>query len=243
MFSKSGIHFRHVLNLKNGKYIWALFWAWRGAVLCGAGECLHLEGLVCWQEQGGSALQSDAFQLWAQPGYRRMCPTLCDSMNHSLLDSSVYGILQARMLEWVAISFSRGSFPPRNWTQVSCFAGRFFTIWATRQAQERRYVINENKCVCERERWILRVPLGKILKKDLEVCSSKTVTIHKHKRQLDLIVQICAHFLQWRKTPLNVRPAASIASALHMLWIKWVTKSLQRNTTEQVGSIQMTVLV
>ena len=46
---------------------------------------------------------------------------------------SVHGILQARILEWVAIPFSRGSLRPRDWTQVSCTAGRFFTIWATKE--------------------------------------------------------------------------------------------------------------
>ena len=45
----------------------------------------------------------------------------------------VHGLLQARILEWVAIPFSRGSFWPRNWTPVSCIAGGFFTIWATRE--------------------------------------------------------------------------------------------------------------
>ena len=45
--------------------------------------------------------------------------------------SSVHGILQARILEWVAISFSRGSSQHRDQTWVSCIAGRFFTIWAT----------------------------------------------------------------------------------------------------------------
>ena len=49
--------------------------------------------------------------------------------------SSVYGILQARILEWVAIPFSRGSYWPRDRTQVSCIAGRFFTVWATREVQ------------------------------------------------------------------------------------------------------------
>ena len=44
--------------------------------------------------------------------------------------SSVHGILQARVLQWVAISFSRGSFQPRDWTWVLCTVGRFFTIWA-----------------------------------------------------------------------------------------------------------------
>ena len=59
------------------------------------------------------------------------CPTLCNSM-----DYTVCGILQARTLEWVAFPFSRGSFQPRDWTQVSHIAGRFFTTWATREAQE-----------------------------------------------------------------------------------------------------------
>ena len=53
---------------------------------------------------------------------------------HSLPGSSVHGILWARMLEWVAIPFSRGSSRPRDQTQVSCIAGRFPTIWATREA-------------------------------------------------------------------------------------------------------------
>ena len=59
------------------------------------------------------------------------CPTLCDPMNYT-----VHGILQARILEWVAFPFSRGPSQPSDWTQVSCIAGRFFTSWATREAQE-----------------------------------------------------------------------------------------------------------
>ena len=62
------------------------------------------------------------------------CPTLWDPMDCSPPDSSVHGILQARILEWVAIPFSRGSSWPRDQTQVSCIASRFFTIWATREA-------------------------------------------------------------------------------------------------------------
>ena len=56
------------------------------------------------------------------------CLTLCSPMDYS------YGIFQARILEWALISFSRGSSWPRDWTQVSCIVGRFFTIWATREA-------------------------------------------------------------------------------------------------------------
>ena len=55
-------------------------------------------------------------------------------MDCSLPGSSVHGILQARIPEWVAISFSRGSFQPRDWSRIFCVAGRFFTNWAIREA-------------------------------------------------------------------------------------------------------------
>ena len=58
----------------------------------------------------------------------------CDPMDCSLPGSSVHGILWARILEWTAISFSRGSSQPRDQTPVSCTAGGFFTVWATREA-------------------------------------------------------------------------------------------------------------
>ena len=56
----------------------------------------------------------------------RLCLTVCNPT-----DYTVYGILQARILEWVAIPFSRGSSQPRDQTQVSCIAGWFLTSWAT----------------------------------------------------------------------------------------------------------------
>ena len=55
----------------------------------------------------------------------QLCLTLCDAS-----DYTVHGILQARIMEWVAFSFSRGSSKLRAWTQVSCTAGGFFTYWA-----------------------------------------------------------------------------------------------------------------
>ena len=63
------------------------------------------------------------------------CLTLCDPMDCSLPVSSVYGIFQARVLDWVVISFSRGSSQPRDQTQVSCIAVGFFTVWTTREAK------------------------------------------------------------------------------------------------------------
>ena len=61
------------------------------------------------------------------------CPTLCDPMDCSLPGSSVHGIFQAIVLEWIAISFSRGSSRPRGWTLVSHIVDRCFTAWATRE--------------------------------------------------------------------------------------------------------------
>ena len=52
------------------------------------------------------------------------------------MDYTAYGILQARILEWVAVLFSGESSQARGQTQVSCIVGRFFTIWATREAQQ-----------------------------------------------------------------------------------------------------------
>ena len=68
----------------------------------------------------------------------RSCSVMSDSWQPhdcSLLGSSVHGILQARVPEWLAIPFSRASSWPRDWTHVSCIAGRFFTVWITREAQ------------------------------------------------------------------------------------------------------------
>ena len=58
----------------------------------------------------------------------QLCPMLCDTVICSPPGSSVHGILQARILEWVGISFSRGSSPSRDRTLVSCIPGRFFTV-------------------------------------------------------------------------------------------------------------------
>ena len=68
---------------------------------------------------------------WSEVKVTQLCPTLCNPVGYA-----VYGILQARILEWVAFPFSRGSSQPRDQTQVSCIAGGFFTSWATREAQE-----------------------------------------------------------------------------------------------------------
>ena len=63
----------------------------------------------------------------------------CNPMNYSPPGSSAHGILQTAILEWVTLPFSKGFSQPRDRTQVSHIAGRFFTIWATREA---------GMCVC-----------------------------------------------------------------------------------------------
>ena len=68
---------------------------------------------------------------WSEVKVSQSYSTLCDPM-----DYTVHGILQARILEWVAFPFPRGSSQPRDQTQVSPLAGEFFTSWATREAQE-----------------------------------------------------------------------------------------------------------
>ena len=60
--------------------------------------------------------------------------TLCNPRTGSPPGSSVHEILRARILEWAAIPFSRGSSQHKNQTRVSCIAGRVFTAWATREA-------------------------------------------------------------------------------------------------------------
>ena len=67
----------------------------------------------------------------------QLCLPLGDPMDCSSPGSSLHGILQVRLLEWVAISISRRSFQPRDWTQVYHITGRFFTIRATREVHDK----------------------------------------------------------------------------------------------------------
>ena len=87
------------------------------------------------------------------------CPTLCDPMECSLPCSSIHGIFQARVLEWIAISFSRGSSGPRDWTWVSHITGRHFTIWATREDKGTLIVLRETSCnkIVRTHRFVLNI--------------------------------------------------------------------------------------
>ena len=98
--------------------------------------------------------------------------SLCDPMDCSPSGSSVHGTLQARILEWVALPFYKGSSRPRDWTQVSRIADRFFTVWATREAQNNlgvcQSVVGQGK--------FIRIHFGatgKLASADIETCESK----------------------------------------------------------------------
>ena len=83
------------------------------------------------------------------------CPTLCDPVNRSLPGSSVHRIFQASILKWVAIPFSRGSSRPTDRTWVSCLTGRFFTVWAAREAKLLVHP-KPNSILGPKSSWLLR---------------------------------------------------------------------------------------
>ena len=96
-------------------------------------EYTEVEGWTRW------GVSRERFWAMKRSKVAQSCPTLCDPIDCSLSGSSIYGIFQARVLEWIAISFSRGSPLPRNRTWVSRIAGWRFTFWATREAPEDRH--------------------------------------------------------------------------------------------------------
>ena len=84
------------------------------------------------------------------------CPTLCNSVDCRPPSYPVHGILQARILQWIVISFFRGSSQPKDRTQISYIASKFFTIWPTKE---------DLKCLKKRSEWLhlsLPCPPGKL---------------------------------------------------------------------------------
>ena len=91
------------------------------------------------------------FSFESESEVAQSCPTLCDPMDCSLSGSSVRGIFQARVLEWIAISFSRGYSRPRNRTLVSRIAGRRFTVWSSFIFTKPKSPSKINVLTCEKE--------------------------------------------------------------------------------------------
>ena len=83
------------------------------------------------QDEANLLLPSHHHPSWSEVKWKSFC-----HVRLFVTPWTLHGILQARILEWVAFPFSRGSSQPLDRTQVSCIAGRFFTNWATREAQE-----------------------------------------------------------------------------------------------------------
>ena len=125
---------------------WAICWNWLGIHFITVVP--NLFGTRNWfhgrQFFHGAGVRGDGFRMiqgltftvnfevkWSE--LAQSCPTICNPVDCSWPGSSVHGILQARILEWVAISFSRESSQPRDQTLVSCMAGRCFILWATRE--------------------------------------------------------------------------------------------------------------
>ena len=97
-------------------------------------ETLASASVLAMNIQGLISFRIELFDLLAALSeVAQSCPTLCNPMNCSLPGSSIHEIFQARILEWAAISFTRRSSWPRDWTQVSRIVRRRFTVWATRE--------------------------------------------------------------------------------------------------------------
>ena len=114
--------------------------------ICNAGD-IRDEGLITRSGRSPGGTNGNLLQYFCLAGYgpwgridevAQLRLTLCDPMDCSLPGSSNHGIFQARVLEWVAISFSRGSSQPRDRTQVSKIACRRFSIWAPGKPQSIR---------------------------------------------------------------------------------------------------------
>ena len=103
----------------------------------GCSGLVHWDDPEGWDGKGGGRGVQDGEHMHTHGWFMSMYgKNHCNPMDSSLPGSSVHGIFQARVLDWVAIYFSRESSWPRDRTWVFCIAGRRFTIWATREARK-----------------------------------------------------------------------------------------------------------
>ena len=126
-------HYKTLKNKPENVYSWEIAWTSRreDTMSENAEEGPRIDSQVDWwrfsiQSQSIKTRKLDVF-LFPKPKFQQK-PT------RDLKTQSIHGILQARILEWVAMPFSRGSSQPRHQICVSCIVGRFFTIWVTREA-------------------------------------------------------------------------------------------------------------
>ena len=109
---------------------------------------LHKTLQPIYNKQGPTAQQRKFCSIFCnnlKRKWRESCSVVSDSLRPRLTGFSVQRILQARILEWVAVLSSRGSSQPRDRTLVSCISGGFFTSWATREIQGNKWEENLKK--------------------------------------------------------------------------------------------------
>ena len=146
----------------------------------------------------------------------QLCPTLCSPMDHSSPGSSVHGVLQARILEWIVISYSRGSSWSRNWTHlsyVSCrqagslplappgkLTSKRIMAWTMSGAWEEMLwsifwcTKNLMTCVWQKDRNKKGYRFGVLSKGKMVVSHTKLgIPWRKHKLWLEFVVEFCGH--------------------------------------------------
>ena len=138
---------------------------------------------------------------------------LCDPMDWTL-KAPVHGILQARMLEWVVIPFSRGCTWPRDSTQVSCIAGRFFTIWATNFP--RGSVVKKPHTNAE--------DMGSILLWEDSTCTGETVCVLQLLKLIHLRPVFCNKRTHHNEKPVHHKQRV----APHLPWLEKAHTQQQR---------------
>ena len=130
--ANAGEHKRHGFDPWVGKVPWRRKWQPTPVFLRGKFHGQRsLASCSPWSRKGSDMHTASGNSLKVKVKLTQSCQILCNSM-----DYTVHGIFQARILEWIAFPFSRGSSQPKDWTQVSHIAGGFFTSWATRETQE-----------------------------------------------------------------------------------------------------------
>ena len=131
--------------------------------------------------------------------FTQSCPTLCGPMNCSPPGSSVHGIFLARILEWIAISFSRGSSWPRDQTQVSHIAGRFFTVWVINKKTVQKNLLRtwvsrlKGPSNAQKKGWKESHPVRHIIMKFQDTGSKRFKNLWERKRDGDQELDLAFH--------------------------------------------------
>ena len=122
----------------------------------------------------------------------QLCPTLRDPMDYSLPGSSAHGTLQARILEWVTIPFSRGSSWSRDWTQVSCTGRQILYHWATWDLNLGRTIKTQFSCHPRSANYSLWTKYS-----PMHMCVNKALLEYSHDYPL-MELSVAVLMLQWQ---------------------------------------------